>query len=173
MGPEPGINAHGLVGARVVLACGCVAIAPTITAAVVTLPLRCCHAVSVRLPPRHHRFASVLPLRPRCCVAVAPTCRCHGHVAGIAFAPLLQCCRCSDHCCCRGHIAIASPSRCRGCCAEAPMLGLGQSPGTNAHGLVGACVVLARGRVAVASLLLRSCRSNHRCRCGHLAVTLP
>jgi hypothetical protein len=43
---------------------------------------------------------------------------------------------------------------------------------TDAHGLVGACVVLAPGRVTVAPTLLRSCRSNHRRRRGHLAVTL-
>ena len=41
----------------------------------------------------------------------------------------------------------------------------------NANGLVGACVVLARGRVTVVPTLLRSCRSNHRRRRGHLAVT--
>ena len=42
-----------------------------------------------------------------------------------------------------------------------------------AHGLVGACIVLVRGRVTVAPTLSQSCCSNHRRRRGHLAVTLP
>ena len=43
----------------------------------------------------------------------------------------------------------------------------------DAHGLVGACVVLARGRVTVALTLSQSCCSNHRRRHSHLAVTSP
>ncbi len=67
MGAEPGTNAHGLVGARVVFACGRVAIALssrnrgavalTIVAAAVTLPLRCCHVVAVTPLLRCHRAA--------------------------------------------------------------------------------------------------------------------
>ncbi len=43
----------------------------------------------------------------------------------------------------------------------------------SAHGLVGACIVLAHGRVTVAPTLSQSCCSNPRRRRGHLAVTLP
>ncbi len=42
-----------------------------------------------------------------------------------------------------------------------------------AHGLVGACVVLARGRVTVALTLSQSCCSNHCRHHGHLAITSP
>jgi len=74
LGPEPGSDAHGLVGARVALACGRVAVASllrrrgavasTIAAAMVPAS-RCCCAVAVML------LASPSP--PRCRIAVAPT----------------------------------------------------------------------------------------------------
>ena len=74
MGLEPGSEAHGLVGARVALACSRVAIAlpsrrrgavaSTIATAMVAMS-RCCCAVAVT------SLAS--PSRPCCCVAVAPT----------------------------------------------------------------------------------------------------
>jgi hypothetical protein len=74
LGPEPGADAHGLVGARVALSHGrvaialpsrrCGAVALTITTAMVPT-LRCCRAGMVTL--------LALPSRPRCHVAVAPT----------------------------------------------------------------------------------------------------
>ena len=111
MGPEPGTNAHGLVGARIVLARGRVAVAPTITAAMVTLPLSCCRAVMVRPPPRHHRVAVLLPLRPRCRVAVAPTlllswsrCGHHGHAIATTLPSLRPSPPSWSHCRC---VAVA------------------------------------------------------------------
>ena len=74
MGPEPGTNAHGLVGAHVALSHGRVAIAlplrhrgaVALTIATAMVPtMHCCCAVVVT--------SLALPLCPRCCVAVAPT----------------------------------------------------------------------------------------------------
>ena len=74
MGLEPGTDAHGLVGARVALARGRVAVvslsrrrgAVALTIATDMVPTsRCCHAVAVT------SLAS--PSRPRCRIAVAPT----------------------------------------------------------------------------------------------------
>ena len=54
------------------------AVTPTIVAAAVTFPSRCCHAVAVTLPLSCHRVAAALPSSRRC-----------GHVAGIAITLLL------------------------------------------------------------------------------------
>ena len=135
----------------------------------------------VLLSRRRGQAASASP--PRCrCIAVAPTlsCSCRSDIAAVVDtlqASQLHHCYNVTVAPTIAAAAVALPSRCLRAIAvvvrRPQCLGWARELGTNAHGLVHACVVLARSCVAVAPSLSRSCCSNHRRRCGHLAVTLP
>ena len=136
---------------------------------VAVTPLRSrCRCVATASPPRCRLAAVAVTSRAsqsRCCFDVAPT------IAVVAVAlPSWLHCRC-------GYITVASilesSSHRLGHGAEALMLGVGRSPGTDAHGFL----VHALSLLEVASLLRRCCRGaplrpspSSQSPCRHVAV---
>ena len=185
MGPEPGSDAHGLVGARVALARGRLAVASllhrrgdvasTIAAAVVPASHCCCAVAVMSLaspsPPTLSRSCRSDTAAVAVTSRTSQSRRCYGVAVAPTIAAAVDALPSR-----RRRVAVVLPLRRRALTVvvwRPQCLGWGRSPGTDAHGFVGALVSLLavaaslsrRQRALAESLRVRaSCRPVLPCR---------